>query len=164
MVAAKFVPHRLRHLPPGERTLRLHLVRHQHVFVHHEGVAAPHRRGRVPPADTRVYNRRDTRTSRTLRLHVVRHQHVFVHHVCSTIMCISVRNKGIHSFIHSFTLVLGLGNRLDFRKYFKSLAKPLDDRLHNRFMGRLFENFLTWTAGRGSDINRHCIMDNINFF
>ena len=38
-------------------------------------------------------------------------------------------------------------------------AEPIDDRLHNRFMGRHFENFRTWTVGQGIDINHHSIRD-----
>ena len=38
-------------------------------------------------------------------------------------------------------------------------AEPIDDRLHNWFVGRHFENFRTWTVGRGSDIGHHSIRD-----
>ena len=39
------------------------------------------------------------------------------------------------------------------------LAEPIDDRLHDRFVGCRFENFRTWMVGRGIDINRHSIRD-----
>ena len=39
------------------------------------------------------------------------------------------------------------------------IAEPIDDRSHNRFMGRHFENFRTWIVGRGIDINHHSIRD-----
>ena len=39
------------------------------------------------------------------------------------------------------------------------LAKSIDDRLHNRFMGRYFENLRTWALGREIDVGRHCIRD-----
>ena len=38
-------------------------------------------------------------------------------------------------------------------------GRTIDDQLHNRFMGRHFENFRTLTVGRGIDINHHSIMD-----
>ena len=34
-----------------------------------------------------------------------------------------------------------------------------DDRLRNRFVGRHFESFRTWTVGRGNDIDHHSVRD-----
>ena len=39
------------------------------------------------------------------------------------------------------------------------MAEPIDDRLHNRFIGRDFFNFRTWMVGRGNDISHHSIKD-----
>ena len=42
---------------------------------------------------------------------------------------------------------------------FTGLAEPIDDRSHNLFMGRHFENYWTRTVGRGHVISHHSIMD-----
>ena len=39
------------------------------------------------------------------------------------------------------------------------VGPTIDDRLHNRFVGRHFENIRSWTVGRGSDISDHSIRD-----
>ena len=50
---------------------------------------------------------------------------------------------------HSVSRALGNGSIFT--------TEPFDVRLRDRFVGRHFENFRTWTVGRGIDIDHHSI-------
>ena len=52
-----------------------------------------------------------------------------------------------------------LGNGSIFTTDHRFGQTNIDDRLHNRFMRRHFETFLTWMVGRGSDIGHHFVRD-----
>ena len=64
------------------------------------------------------------------------------------------------------TLCSTASHTVQFSQSIIGLAESIDDPLHNRFTGRHFFNFRTWTVGRGSDIGhrpsihweyyRHC--------
>ena len=58
-------------------------------------------------------------------------------------------------------VIISVGNRVDFHNQSICLAeKPINNRLHNRLVGRYFENVCTWSVERGNDnFSHHSIMD-----